>query len=194
MTLLGIILGIVIILGIMMIRIYNKVVALKEDAINAEKQISVQLDRRGKIFDSLINTVKKYMEHEKDTFKTIVELRQKTMDTTDLKTIQQAENELSNLVSSGALNKSLSITMEAYPELKSSQNMLQLQEEITSTENKLSFAKQAFNDGITSYVAYIQSFPANIVIGYFPSLKKEFAYWELNETTIKTEEEKRVLF
>lgn len=180
------------------VSIYNKIIRLKENVVNAEKQISVQLDRRAKIFDSLINSVKKYMDYEKSAFKEVVELRQKAVnlqgDAFSNEELKEVEDKLSNMISSGEMSSKFSLTMEAYPDLKASTNMLQLQEEIVSTENKLSYAKQAYNDGIEQYNVTVNSVPDTFVVKFFPKLLEEFKYWELNETQIKTQEDRVVEF
>jgi LemA protein len=188
-----VILGVAVIFVLWLIMGYNKFIAQIEAVTNSEKEISVQLDRRGKVFDSLISTVKKYMEHEEGVLTQITALRSKTQ-SVDPKVAEEAQNELSNLVSSGELSKGLNITMEAYPDLKASNNMLQLQEEIVSTENKLNFAKKAFNNNIENYNKMRKSFPSLIIPKIITSVDKEFEYWSLSEEQVKTQEEKRVEF
>ena len=173
------------------VTVYNKLVALIEAVLNSEKEISVQLDRRGKVFDSLIAAVNRYLTHESDVFTKVTALRAQTLDpNTSPEAIKQAQNELSKVVSSGAIN----IAVESYPELKSDQNMMQLQEEIVSTENKLSFAKKAYNNAIERYNVARKSFPNLMIPNIFTDLHQEFEYWSLDETTIKTEEARRVQF
>ena len=179
--------------------LYNRLVSLKEAVVNSKTQIGIQLDRRGKVFDSLIASVKKFMDHEKGTLKEIVEARSElskmdNFNTLDSKDRQKLEDSLSQKVQSGALESAINITMEAYPDLKSGSNMLQLQEEIVSTENKLSFAKQAFNDSIESFVAAKKSFPSNLLVKAFPDLDQEFDYWALSVEDIKEKETSRVSF
>lgn len=192
------ILVVVVLLILYIISIYNNIVRLKEAVVNAQKQISVQLDRRGKVFDSLINTVKKYMDYEKSTLKEVIELRQKAIalnaDSFNSAEAKAIEDKISQIIGSGALSSSFQMTMEAYPELKANENMMHLQEEIVSTENKLSYAKQGYNDAIEEYNATIASFPDNIVVAKFPKLKAVFEYWELSKERIEQEESKRVEF
>jgi len=188
-----IVLGVIAVLIIWLIMGYNKFIAQIEAVTNSEKEISVQLDRRGKVFDSLISTVKKYMEHEEGVLAKVTELRSQTQ-SSDPKVAEQAQNELSNIVASGELSKGLNITMEAYPDLKASNNMMQLQEEIVSTENKLNFAKKAFNNNVENYNKMRKSFPSLIIPKVISSVDKEFEYWSLSEEDIKTQEEKRVEF
>ena len=186
----------IIVLVIIFISSYNKLVGLKEQVINSEKEISIQLDRRGKIFDSLINAVKKAMNYEGTTLKEIIDLRNKIvkLDGIENEEKRKLENELSKMISTGTLSSSINLTMEAYPELKANNNMLQLQEEITTTENKLSYAKQAFNGSIEEYNATKESIPYNFIVNWFPKLDKDFKYWELNEEKIQEEEKRRVEF
>ncbi|MGO1791971.1 MAG: LemA family protein [Oceanisphaera sp.] len=173
------------------VTVYNKLVALIEAVLNSEKEISVQLDRRGKVFDSLISTVNRFLEHESEVFTKVTALRAQTIDpNASPEAIKKAEGELSNMVSSGAIN----IAVESYPELKSDRNMMQLQEEIVSTENKLTFAKKAYNNAIERYQVTKKSFPNIMVVNIFSDLNQEFEYWSLDETTIKTEEARRVQF
>ena len=112
---------------------YNRIISMREAVISSETEISVQLDRRGKVFDSLLATVKKYLSHESEVFTKITELRTQTQ-SANTKEAKAAEDELSKIVSSGAIN----VAVENYPELKSDTIMANLQEEIVSTENKLS--------------------------------------------------------
>ena len=174
---------------------YNKFIRLIEAVKNSQKEIGVQLDRRGKVFDSLISAVKQYMSHENNVLTKITELRQKTASTNltaEEKTA--AENELSKIVSSGSLQSGISMTMEAYPELKASNNMLQLQEEIVSTENKLNFAKKGYNNNVETYYVAKKSFTNLFLPKMFSSLNQEFEYWSLTEEQVKVEEARRVDF
>lgn len=186
-----ILIAIVVVIVIWAISAYNNFVKLIEAVHNSEKEISVQLDRRGKVFDSLIATVKRYMEHESEVFTRITALRSKTLDSNaSSQEVKQAQDDLSKVISSGSLN----IAVESYPDLKADRNMRQLQEEIVSTENKLSFAKKAFNNAIERYNVAKGSFPGLILPSIFSSLNKTFVYWALDEETIKTEEARRVQF
>lgn len=174
---------------------YNKFIRLIEAVKNSQKEIGVQLDRRGKVFDSLIATVKQYMAHEDSVLTKITQLRQQTVNpslTTEEKTA--AENELSKIVNSGSLKSSISLTMEAYPDLKASTNMLQLQEEIVSTENKLNFAKKGYNNNVETYYVAKKSFPNLVLPSIFSGLNQTFEYWSLTDEQIKVEEGKRVDF
>lgn len=187
--------GVLVVVVVVFIMAYNKFVRLIEAARNAEKEISVQLDRRGKVFDSLISAVKKYMDHERGVFKEVTELRAKASDPNVSKEeAQNAEQELSKKVSSGELSKGINVTLENYPDLKANTNMLQLQEEIVSTENKLTFAKKGFNNAVEKYFVASKSFPALIVPAIFKNLNIDFKYWSLPEEEIQQQEERRVEF
>ncbi len=173
-------------LGAMVITIYNKLIAYIEAVKNNEKQIDIQLDRRYKVFQSLIEVVKKYMDYEQTTLKDVVALRnqaQAAKDSGDTQGRMAAENKISGIV--GGLN----VVFEQYPDLKASQNALQLQEEIVSTENKLAYAKQAFNDSIERYNAYKKSFfQAMIVSAFAGKLDFNFSYWQLSDDQVKQQE------
>lgn len=160
------------------VTVHNKLVALIEAVLNSGKEISVQLDRRGKVFDSLILTVQRFMEHDSEVFTKVAALRAQTIDpNASPDAIKQAEDELSNMVNSGAIN----IALESYPQLKSDRNMMQLQEEIVSTENKLTFAKKAYNNAIERYQVTKKSFPNIMVANIFSDLNQEFEYWSLDD-------------
>ena len=126
---------------------------------NAWAQIDVQLKRRHDLIPNLIETVKGYMGHERGTLESIVKLRTDAIRAQGPAQVGQAETALS-----GAL-RGLMVQVENYPDLKASQNFLALQEELSSTENKISFARQAYNDSVTRYNTRIQTIPANLVAG-----------------------------
>ena len=189
MSTLVIILVIVAIIVGYIVMTYNKLIAEIETTKNSEKQIDVQLDRRSKVFDSLINVVKKYMDYEQTTLKDVVALRSQAniaKEQGDNQTRMAAENEISKVA------KGINIQFENYPELKANQNVLQLQEEITSTENKLAFAKQAFNDSIERYNAHKKSFFAGMIVNMFKKLNEHFVYWGITEEKKVQLEESRV--
>ncbi len=165
---------------------YNKLIAQIEAVNNNKKQIDIQLDRRFKVFESLINVVKNYMDYEKSTLKDVVALRNQAQQAQASGNQAQqiaAENKISDIAGK------ISVVFEQYPDLKANQNALQLQEEIINTENKLAFAKQAFNDSIESYNATKKSFPDNLLVSMFPgNLNKDFIYWNLPEEKIAEQE------
>ncbi len=174
------------------ILVYNGLIALIEAVRNNEKQIDIQLDRRFKVFESLINVVKEYMDYEKSTLKDVVALRnqaQTAKDKGDSAARMTAENKISQIA--GGLN----VVFEQYPDLKANQNAIQLQEEIVNTENKLAFAKQSFNDSIESYNAKKKSFFPAFVVKAFPSkLDFDFTYWQLDGDDVKKKEDYTVKF
>ncbi len=154
---------------------YNGLIALKNQTVNAWKQIDVQLKRRHDLIPNLVNTVKGSMEFEKDTLQAVVDARSKAMASGGggVKETASAESALT-----GALGK-LFVVMERYPDLKSSQNVRDLQEELSSTENKIAFARQLYNDVATSYNTKQQQFPTNLVAGL---AKAEIAeLWEIED-------------
>lgn len=177
---------VVLAIGAFIIAVYNRLIRYIEEVNNNHRQIDIQLDRRFKVFESLINVVKNYMDYEKSTLKDVVALRnqaQQAVQSGDEKTRIAAENGISKIASG------LSVVFEQYPDLKANQNALQLQEEIVSTENKLAYAKQALNDSIEKYTAEKKSFFQSMVVGLFASkLDKQFEYWQLSEQAISEKE------
>src|SRR5580692_10892321 len=143
---------------------YNRLISLIEAVRNNQKQIDIQLDRRFKVFESLINVVKKYMDYEQTTLKDVVALRnqaQQAKASGDEQSRIAAENKISEIAGK------ISVVFEQYPDLKANQNAMQLQEEIVSTENKLAYAKQSFNDSIEHYNAAKKSFFTSMIVGIF---------------------------
>ena len=184
-----ILLIIVAIIAVYIVMTYNKLIAQIETVKNSEKQIDVQLDRRSKVFDSLINVVKKYMDYEQTTLKDVVALRNTAINAKakgDDKTRIAAENQISEVA------KGINIQFENYPDLKANQNVIQLQEEITSTENKLAFSKQALNDSIEIYNAHKRSFFTGMIVNLFKKLNEDFAYWGITDEKKVQLEESRV--
>ena len=156
----------------MAIGIFNKLVAYKNRYQNAFAQIEVQLKRRYDLIPNLVETAKGYMAHERETLEAVVAARNQAAgglakasgdpgDPAAIKELGSAEGALA-----GAVGRLFAV-MEAYPDLKANQNMMQLSEELTSTENKVSFARQAFNDAVTMYNTYKQSFPTVILAPMF---------------------------
>ena len=166
--------------------VYNRTIGLIEAVNNNEKQITIQLDRRYKVFESLIQVVKKYMDYEKSTLAQVVELRnaaQNAQSKGDMAARSKAENQISSVLGG------ISAVFEQYPDLKANQNAMQLQEEIVSTENKLAFSKQAYNDSVETYNAFKKSLPQALVVSMLASLlDKPFEYWSLSEDDAKTKE------
>lgn len=173
-------------LGAWMVAIYNKLIRYIEAVHNDNKQIDIQLDRRYKVFESLINVVKNYMDYEKTTLKDVVALRAQA------KTAAAAGDQAGKIAAEDAISKiasNINLVFEQYPDLKANQNALQLQEEIVNTENKLAFAKQAYNNSIQKYNETKKSFFESIIVGMFPDkLNQEFIYWNLPEEKIAEQE------
>jgi len=169
------------------ISVYNTLINLIEAVNNNKKQIDIQLDRRFKVFESLIEVVKKYMDYEKTTLKEVVALRNQAQAAKaigDEKGQMEAENGISKIASG------LNVVFEQYPDLKANQNVMQLQEEIVNTENKLAYSKQAYNDSIERYNAKKKSFFESMVVSIFSAtLNKDFVYWGLTEGQIQAQEE-----
>jgi LemA protein len=146
------------------ISIYNNLVTLKNRFENGFSQIEVQLKRRYDLIPNLVETAKAYLKHESETLTAVVEARNEAM--AGLKAVASDPSSAAAMGklagAEGALAGAMSrfnVTVEAYPELKANTNMMQLTEELTSTENKVAFARQAFNDAVTAYNTYRQSFP-----------------------------------
>lgn len=175
-----------------MITVYNRLIALIEAINNNKRQIDIQLDRRFKVFQSLIETVKQYMDYEKSTLKDVVALRNQAQ------TAKTSGNEAARIQAEEGISKiasGINLVFEQYPDLKANQNALQLQEEVVNTENKLSYAKQAYNDGIEQYNAKKKSFFEAMVVSVFSSqLNQEFPYWALSDDTVQSHEAYTVKF
>ncbi len=156
-----IIVGIVVILIIVFIAIYNGLVRFRNQVKNAWAQIDVQLKRRHDLIPNLVETVRGYMKHERETMEAVTKARNLAQQAASAGAGERAkaEGELSS-----ALARLLAVA-ENYPDLKASQNFLALQEELSSTENKISFSRQFYNDSVMKYNNQIQMFPSNIIAG-----------------------------
>ncbi len=160
--------GLILLVVLFVIGVYNALVRLRNQVDNSWSQIDVQLKRRHDLIPNLVETAKGYMTHERGTFEAITKARAAAMGATNVADAAKAE---------GALGEALSkfmLVVENYPDLKANQNFLALQEELTSTENKISFARQSYNDQVLGFNNKIQMFPSNIVAGMFTFTKRDF--------------------
>jgi LemA protein len=164
-----IVIAVVVVLFILsVIGVYNSLVGLRNQVDNAWSQIDVQLKRRHDLIPNLVETAKGYMQHERGTFEAVTEARSRAM---GAKTVAEAAK------AEGALGEALSkflLVVENYPDLKANQNFLAVQEELASTENRISFARQSYNDQVLFFNNKIQMFPSNIVANMFNFGKRDF--------------------
>lgn len=163
-----IILVVVAALVLYVIGMYNALVRLRNRVKNAWSQIDVQLKRRHDLIPNLVETAKGYMKHERETLENITKARSRAMGAGSVGEKSAAEGELS-----GALSRFL-LVVENYPDLKANQNFLALQEELTSTENKIAFARQGYNDQVLFFNNKIEMFPSNIIAQTFNFKQEEF--------------------
>ena len=168
MVALLIVLAIAAIIVFYLIGMYNSLVGLRNQVKNAWAQIDVQLKRRHDLIPNLVETAKGYMQYERGTFEAVTNARSKAMSAESVGDKAKAEGELS-----GAMSKFF-LVVENYPDLKANQNFLALQEELTSTENKIAFSRQAYNDSVLFYNNKIQMFPSNIIARMFGFQQSEF--------------------
>jgi len=185
-TLVGI--GVIVIVLFYLISIYNKLVSLKNRFKNGFSQIDVQLQRRHDLIPNLVESAKAFMSHEKETLEQVISARNQATqatkaaasrpdDASAVKKLMGAEN---------ILNKALAnfyAVAEAYPDIKANETIQQLMEELSSTENKVSFARQAYNDFVMAYHTYREQFPNNFIAGFFGF--KETALFELEDIEAK---------
>jgi len=170
-----IVLGVVVLLVIFVVAAYNGLVRLRNRIDNAWAQIDVQLRRRYDLIPNLVETVKGYAAHERQTFEEVTKARANAMNAQGPADQAQAEN-----VITGAL-KSLFAVAEAYPELKANQNFLALQEELTATEGRIAYARQFYNDEVLKLNTRIQSFPTNVLANSLGFRARE--YFEADDTS-----------
>ena len=168
MIVLIILIAILVVVGIYLVVLYNGLVSLRNRIENAWAQIDVQLKRRYDLIPNLVETVKGYAAHERETLEAVIQARNMAMAAQGPQEQAQTENMLS-----GAL-KSLFALSEAYPDLKANENFLNLQEELTGTEGRIAYARQFYNDTVYRYNTKIQSFPAVIIAGRFGFKEREY--------------------
>jgi LemA protein len=168
MAVLLVLLGIIVLIVIWLVGMYNSLVGLRNQVKNAWAQIDVQLKRRHDLIPNLVETAKGYMQHERGTLESVTNARSKAMGADSVGDKAKAEGELS-----GAISRFM-LVVENYPDLKANQNFLALQEELTSTENKIAFSRQAYNDQVLFYNNKIQMFPSSIIAGMFNFQQSDF--------------------
>lgn len=183
-----IVIAIVVVLAGYLVVIYNGLVALRNRVKNAFSQIDVQLQRRYDLIPNLVETAKAYMQHERDTLEAVIQARNQAQsaarraednpgDTTAMQALMGAENVLGS-----ALGRFFALA-EDYPDLKANQNMAQLQEELASTENRIAFARQAYNDAVTAYNIKREQFPDSLVANSFGFKPAE--QWTMEDTAAR---------
>jgi LemA protein len=172
LVLLGVLIGIALLAGLFVAGIYNRLVTLRNRFKNAFAQIDVQLKRRYDLIPNLVETAKGYLKHERETLTAVTQARNIAFSAAQAAAANPADGTaVKNLLSAeagltGALSR-LMVVSEQYPELKANQNMMQLTEELTSTENRISFARQAYNDSVMQYNNARETFPNNFISGMF---------------------------
>lgn len=162
-----VLLAVLVVVALWFISAYNRLIALKNQVTNGWKQIDVQLKRRHDLIPNLINTVKGYMQYEQETLEKVIQARNAAASATGISDAAAKENALT-----GALSRLFALA-ENYPTLKANENAKQLQEELASTENKIGFARQFYNDIATKYNISRQMFPGNIIAGLFNFQRSE---------------------
>ena len=159
---------IIAILGVAVVGMYNSLVTLRNQVKNAWSQIDVQLKRRHDLIPNLVETAKGYMKHERETLENLTKARSMAMGTDTGGERIKAEGALSDAISK------FFVVVENYPDLKANLNFLALQEELTSTENKIAYARQAYNDQVLFFNNKIEMFPSNVIANMFNFKKQEF--------------------
>ena len=178
-----IIVGILLLLVFYAIGVYNKLVNARNKVDNQFSQIDIQLKRRADLIPNLVETVKGYAKHEKDTFKEVIDARNKAVSASSVNDKIEAENELT-----GALNKLFALT-EAYPELKANDNFLSLQNDLKDSEDKITYARQFYNDSAMNFNNLVEMFPTNIFANMF-----KFKRYDFFEASEKEKEVPKVKF
>jgi len=173
-----IVLAVIVLIILWGIGIYNRLVAMRNEVQNSWKQIDVQLKRRHDLIPNLVSVIKGAMEFEQDTLEKVINARAKAVSAGSTQDKVNAENMLTQ-----ALGKLFAV-MENYPQLKSNENIMQVQEELTSTENRIGFARQLYNDLVAQYRTKQEVFPNNIFVGFIGGFNKE-VYFEAEEEARK---------
>jgi len=171
------VLVLVVVLAVLVIGMYNKLVSVRNEVKNAWAGIDVQLKRRYDLIPNLVETAKGYLTHEKTVLENVVKARQQAIDVSGVKDKGKAENFLSQTL------RSLFAVVENYPNLKGNQNMLALQEQLTSTENKISFSRNNYNDWTMNLNKAVEQFPTNVVAGAFGFKKEEL--FEVEDAAVR---------
>jgi LemA protein len=175
-----IIVAVIVLAVLVFVWAYNGVVRLRNRVDSAWSQIGVQLQRRHDLIPNLVETVKGYAAHERQTLEAVVQARNTAVQAQQSGPAQQAQAEN---VLTGALRQLFAVA-EAYPDLKANQNFLNLQEELTSTEDRISYARQFYNDQVQAYDTKIQTFPTNTLAGIFHFQRREFFEAEQGSTEV----------
>jgi LemA protein len=166
----GLIVAVALIVGLWVMGMYNSLVTLRNRYRNAFSQIDVQLKRRYDLIPNLVETAKGFMKHERETLEAVIQARNMASSAREGASTEDPASMTALMAAEGGLGNSLGrlfALSEAYPDLKSNTNMMQLTEELTSTENKVSFSRQAYNDSVTVYNTKREVFPANMIAGMF---------------------------
>jgi LemA protein len=168
-----VLLGIIVVLFVWIVGMYNGLVMLRNRFKNAFAQIDVQLKRRYDLIPNLVETAKGYMEHERETLEAVIKARQVAIDASTVKEQASAENMLTSTL------RSLMAVSENYPDIKADTQMQELHEEIASTENRIGFARQHYNDAVMRFNNLVQMFPGSVIAGRYQFLKRD--YFELQD-------------
>ncbi len=174
LLIIGITAGVILLIFLLIILLYNSLIRLRNQVRNALAQIDVQLKRRNDLIPNLVETVKGYMKHEKGILENVTKARSAILNAKTIETKSKASNMLSETL------KSLFAVSENYPQLKANENFLQLQEEITGTENKIAYARQYYNDIVMMFNTKIETFPNNIFVKKL-NFKKEALFETIEE-------------
>ena len=173
MTAIIVVVALLIVLACYVIGVYNKLINARNKVENQFSQVDIQLKRRADLIPNLVETVKGYAKHEEETFTSVIEARNKAVNAGSVNEKIEANNQLS-----GALNKLFALA-ESYPELKANENVLALQNDLKDTEDKITYARQFYNDSAMHFNNLVEMFPSNIIAGMFGF--KKFEYFKIDE-------------